>query len=785
MKNNLLVSFSALFLLCFYAGINHIHAQTIDLSKASVMVSTEIRLPVRETIIRTFQEEVKQRTAIQLPVTEKWNNKYPVICMVLASQAELFGVEVPHRTGDNLPETKAEGFRIAFDSSSGAGTLWLIGNDERSLFYAMGQFLRIADLSSKSIKFDKKNEIASSPAYPIRGHQLGYRSTNNTCDMWTVDQFEKYIRELVLFGCNSIENTPNMNKSFEANMKVSSEEMNTAMSRICDRYAIDYWAWVPATVDLSDKAKFEKILEWNDTFYKNCPRLDGVFIPGGDPGDNHPEYLIPFLEAVAAKLSQYHPKAGLWVSLQGFNEEATDYFFDYLKKNDVDWLKGVVSGPGSPDDETTSSTRFRLPKKYMHRHYPDITHTVRCQYPSPEFDQAFALTEGREACNPQPFFYADVHRRFEPFTDGSITYSDGVHDDINKILWTCLDWNLDEDVRQILKEYARFFFGISDVAVTDGILALEQNWYGPLERNGTVEATFTYWQRLETAHPELKNNWRWIQLLTRAYYDVYTQRRKIYEQNLEKEANKVLATAASIGADQAMDRSLAMVCKADKEPVNQDLNKKIQDFCEQLYRLIGMQTSVKKYHASGPERGCILDFIDYPLNNRWWLEDEFNKIRGMDSENEKLARLEVIRTWENPGEGSYYDNISDISQSPRVKTRMRKSYGYAWWDGGMSRKRLSTQLFQHLPEIVYTDLDLNATYTIRIAGRGEALLRVNGERIAPSAYPKELETFKEFHLSSKHIKNGKIVVTFDEPDELNLSWREQSTICDVWLLKNN
>jgi hypothetical protein len=49
-----------------------------------------------------------------------------------------------------------------------------------------------------------------------------------------------------------------------------------------------------------------------------------------------------------------------------------------------------------------------------------------------------------------------------------------------------------------------------------------------------VEATFTFWKSLETAHPELKNNWRWQMLVLRAYYDTYTRRRLIYEQGLEK-----------------------------------------------------------------------------------------------------------------------------------------------------------------------------------------------------------------------------------------------------------
>ena len=51
----------------------------------------------------------------------------------------------------------------------------------------------------------------------------------------------------------------------------------------------------------------------------------------------------------------------------------------------------------------------------------------------------------------------------------------------------------------------------------------------------------------------------------------------------------------------------------------------------------------------------------------------------------------------------------------------------AWWDNGFSRKRLSTQLFQNFPKLIYEDLDPTGDYTIRIAGFGEALLRVNGD----------------------------------------------------------
>jgi hypothetical protein len=757
-----------------------LQAQIIDFSKAGILASPTIKSPVRETVIQLLQEEIAKRTSIQLPNVNT-ADKQTIIALTLVEEVKLAGLEVPKQSGENLPENKPEGFRIAVTKQAGKQVIWLIGADQRGVLFAAGQFLRTAALTKGKIIFDSKNEIATSPAYPIRGHQIGYRNTANSWDSWNSAQFEQYFRDLAMFGTNAIENIPFQDGPLGPHMKFQREEMNLKLSEICNKYDLDYWVWTPADGDLSKQEVFDAGVKKHAEFYKNTPRLDGVFFPGGDPGDNHPKYVLPFLKAIAAELKKYHPKAGVWISLQGFTYEQVDYFYDYLNKNNPDWLAGVVSGPSSPD---MAETRFRLPAKYKHRHYPDLTHTVRCQYPTENWDQAFALTEGREVCNPQPFYYAKIHNRFAPFTDGFISYSDGSHDDVNKVVWSQMAWNPEKDVTEVMVEYSRYFFGNS--VATDsanGILALEHNWVGPVEENGGIEATLSFFQNLERKHPELKGNWRWQQLVMRSYYDAYVRRRKIYEQNLEKESNQILAKAQQLGADKAMDEALELVNKADKEPVSPELRQTIFDYCEALWKSIGAQTSVKKYNASGAERGAILDFIDYPLNNRWWLADEFDKIHKMSTEQEKLARLEVIRTWENPGPGSYYDNVSDLSKGPRVKTRTEDATDVAWWDSGMSRKRLSTQLFQNFPRLEYADLDPNGRYIIRIAGYGEALVRADGERLEPTVYNKGLEEFKEFLVNRKYVSDGKLVITFDQPEESKLNWRQQSKVCDVWLLK--
>jgi len=757
-------------------------AQIIDLSKAGILASKNIPSPVRETAIRILKEEIAQRTSIKLNELTKPGNQ-PIIALVLSSEKELMGIPVPENSNEVRPENKPEGFRLVADHLTGKKIIWLIAADQRGIIFAIGQLLRTAALTTNKITFDVKNEIATSPKYPIRGHQIGYRNTANSWDSWTMDQYEKYLRELALFGTNCIEDIPFQDNRINPLMKYPREVMNKRISEICHEYGLDYWIWTPADVDLSDPVKFKAEVARHSDFYKNCPYLDGEFFPGGDPGSNHPKDVMPFLKAVTSELKKYHPKATMWISLQGFNDEQVDNFYQYLDKNNPDWLTGVVTGPGSPD---LAATRFRLPKKYLHRHYPDITHTVRCQYPTLNFDQGFALTEGREVCNPQPCYYAKIHNRYAPFTDGFLSYSDGVHDDVNKVTWSQMGWNPEKPVRDVLVEYARFFFGtaVADDAA-DGILALERNWVGPTEENGGIAATYALWNNLETKHPELKNNWRWQLLEMRSTYDLFVKLRKAYEQQLEKNANAILAQAPKIGAEKAMNQALEMIYKSDSEPITNKLRQKIVDYCAALFESIGLQTSVKKYQASGEERGAILDFIDYPLNNRWWLTDEFKKIEKMATEKEKLERLSVIANWENPGANSYYDNVSDISKSTHVLSISDDATDFAWWDNGSSRRRLSTQLFQNFPVLKYTDLDPNGRYLIRIAGYHDALLRVDGERIEPTLYNKGYEEFKEFPLNPKYVSDGKIDVTFDQPEESTLNWRERSKVTDVWLIKLN
>ena len=748
-----------------------------DLSKAVILVSPNIAEPSGTTLLQVLTEEVEKRTSLQLKTSDNWDTK-TIIALALSTDKELFGTAIPVAERSNRAELKKEGFRLFYSTENGKNTLWILGADERGILYGIGKLLRIAKLEEGVLQLPEVVDIASSPEFPLRGHQFGYRNTANAWDAWTVEQFDQHFREQMLFGANCFENIPFSGQS--VHMKLPYEEMGVHLSEICDKYDADYWVWTPASFDLKDKQLRLEALKTHEAFYQSVPRLNGVFFPGGDPGHNHPADVMPFLEELTVILRKYHPQATMWISLQGFDEQKVKYFFNYLNEKSPDWLTGVVHGPSSPPVDLE---RQLLPKKYKHRLYPDITHTVRCSYPVKRWDQAFALTLGRECTNPQPLYYAEIFRKDAVFTKGFLSYSDGVHDDVNKVVWSQLGWDSKADVKNVIQEYSRFFFGnkITETAA-DGILALEQNWVGPLLGNETVGKTLEQWKKMEAENPQLSGNWRWQQLVMRAYYDAFIQQRQGYEKGLENKAYEILATAGTTGADNAIKAALEVLEKAVIEPVAQDLRQKVVDYCENLFQSVGLQTSVPKYQASGYERGAVLDFIDYPLNNHWWLEDEFKKVSEMKSEVEKVARLDFIRNYENPGEGSFYDNISS-ADAKHVVSETDDAIDYLWENDGMSRKRLSTQLFQFTPELQYDELDPNSDYLIRVAGFGEALLRANGERLTPTKYEKGFEQFKEFPLLKELVKDGKLKITFGKPDEEHLNWRQQSRVTDVWVLR--
>ena len=769
-------------------SLGSLGSNKLDLLDATIVVRCGDAVPEAEkTAARVLSEEVGRRTGRAWPVSPAWPGQGPVVVVLSGTSAQIASRAVPQRAW----ETRPEGYTVfAETDTSRPGTVWIVGADPAGALFGVGRFLRALEWQEGACWLEGPLDESSAPAYPIRGHQLGYRATANSYDAWDGSQMEQYIRELSFFGANAVENIPFQDHDSPV-MKVPRWDMNIAMSRLCQQYGLAYWVWTPADFDLKDDEKRRSNLLEYERLFQDCPKLDAIFFPGGDPGNNHPHEVLPFMEEVAQRMLPAHPKCRIWISLQGFDGPKVDAFYDGILKREPDWLGGVVAGPSSP---AIPATRARLLRRYGLRHYPDLTHTVRSQYPTPWWDPAFGFTLGREPVNPEPLRYAEVHNTYAPYTDGFLSYSDGVHDDVNKTIWSALSWDPSGHVRDILVEYSRVFFGSKQAEPgADGILMLEQNWRGSLVTNPGAEATQMFWKGLQSHAPHLASNWRWQMCLLRANYDAFVRQRLLLETGWEKAANQALASASVLGSEASMRRAREALA-ANYPERTQVLRGRVISLCEDLYQSIGLQTSVSKYHASGAERGAVLDFIDIPLNNRWWLEDEMSKALALTHEEDRVARLMELGTWECPEPGALYDEVGHVGRSPHVirgegtntdpNTERNPNPDLMWWDSGRCRRRLSWISKMDWPlGLRYEGLDDQAQYVVRTTGLRDCLLRANGVRIDPAKDGREIGEIKEFLIPKELTQSRSLTLTFDVPQEPDLNWRLQSRLTEVWLIK--
>ncbi len=759
----------------------------MDLTSATIVVRPGALPAAERAAGEVLREELQKRTGTASTLSTDWPERGVVLALSSTRNVPGWRVTPPKPAAAASRELSAEGYRVTISRTPERTIVWMLGADARGTLYAAGEVLRALRWGEGRASVPADLEVATAPRYPIRGHQLGYRQQANSYDGWDDRQFDQYIRELALFGNNSIEGIPLQDDRVSPLFTLPRAAMNRRISEICARYDMDYWIWLPAELDLGDTAFRARELQRVDSLFRDLPRLDAIFFPGGDPGHNPPDLVIPYLRDVAASLAKTHARAKIWLSLQWFDARGIDQIYAWIDREQPAWLGGLVGGPSSPP---LAGTRARLSKQYRLRDYPDITHTVRSQYALPWWDPAFNFTLGREPVNPRPVFYRAIHERTAPYTDGFISYSDGVNDDLNKAVWTALAWSPQRDLREILVGYTRFFFG-ERVAVraADGLLALEKNWEGPLALNGSVDATLALWQSLEKEEPSLAGNWRWQMYLLRAYYDAYTRHRLIYEAALEHEANRALQTASQRGSVAAIDTALAVLRRSDEHDCCPDWRRRIEELGQALFDSIRLQTSVPKYHASGAERGAVLDFLDYPLNNRLWLEDELAKVRAIEGESKKVAWLERISRWEDPGPGGLYDEVGHVGKSPHVVRGAAMSSGetatphFIWEQDGKSRKRLSWQSSLRWPSaIVYERLDSQRSYILRLNGVGDVRPRLDGTAVEARTYSRALGEPKEYVVPPGALADGRLIVTFDPIDESNLNWRQHSRLSEAWLI---
>ena len=521
---------------------------------------------------------------------------------ILSEEFTLRGVACPveasFKVDVSMPK---DNFSIKLDG----GKMTVTSQGLRGHIYGIGRLLRKIVIQDGKARLTCDISGDYAPEKPIRGHQLGFRGNNNTYDAWTPEQFHRYHLEMMFYGTNIAEHVPDEIGNTSELMPMSPNEMLVEVSKSCDKLDLDIGLWYP----INDKQPVDEATAERERVFASLPRCDYLFIPGSDPGDLPPDGLFERGEEYAAIMRRHHPEAEMWISAQMPHESPwwPGQFKAELDKLPA-WLDGVIMGPNHAF--TTQNIRRAVPMQYDVRLYPDFTHNVRCEYPVHYLDgrddwhYALTSTLSRESVNPRPQEFATLHRNTRGFVSGSVSYSEGVHDDCNKVIWTDLDWFGDAiSLRESLQDYARlFFWGVEPDLLADALLQLEYNWEGDPALNIGIDNCLALWEVLLARHPHMADNWRFNIHLFRARADAFVRQKRIFELD-------------------AIDRG---DIDAQFPVTGREL---LFPLGKTLFEQIGIQLDVENFKGKSWERGCTLDTIDRPVTDLPWLKKQ--KARGL------------------------------------------------------------------------------------------------------------------------------------------------------------
>ncbi len=641
----------------------------IDLSKINVLLPIHAS-DFEKRVTEMFVEEVLLRADVKLPVTTASvlpvNGSYILFSTFHTLDRQYPGWSI---NLSGLPHPGDEGFCVYLSHNAGTQII-IAGADERGCLYGMARVLRKLTLKNGRVELpDDFSCISVTPSFPLRGHQLAYRDKNNTLPAWDVEDFDRYIRDLALFGSNAIELLPPRTDDnlFSQHFKRDPFEMMIKLAHIIHSYGMDVWLWYPNVGDdYSDPVKYQEELDEREKIFSAIPYLNGVLVPAGDPGELNPVDFFKVTGDSMKILHKYHPDARVWVAPVCFEPEEDKWHQEFYGELDKqpDWLYGVSLAPWIP--ETLQELYDRIPQLYKGRirNYPDITHSSSSMFEMPDWDYPLAATLGREGYNARPNAMKQIHNLYEPYTIGSITYSEGLNDDVNKMIWGDQDFCFGMDVRETLEDYVRLFIDPDIVKELSGLLlALEDNWKGEITNNANIDQVYERFIELEKkVCQSTRDNYRFKMALLRAVSDYQTKVRFIYDTEMERLAIDELGRAAEVGADCAVYKAKRILLNTFEEPIREDLRHKMQKLADELFETPNchIQLTTARHGGQSWRRGAYLDSLDFPLNDYQWYTQHFKRILKLENEQEKLSYINWLLKRNDPGEGGFYACLGDL-----------------------------------------------------------------------------------------------------------------------------
>lgn len=415
-----------------------------------------------------------------------------------------------------------EGFLLRSVMAPEGPTVLAAGMDDRGVVYAVGEFLRQANLQRGSIEFPANLNIRTAPAFELRGTQFGQSHVAlNKAKVrpWTQAEVESKIADFALAGANTLQVAASVTEDDPTYRFIKGLGLKTIVHWSANagsgppewqaQESIGRTGYLCPSVPEAREA----LLRGVEAAFSKSPHFDYVSFSGGDGGGCECDRCKPYgavfirlIEDYAAIIHRYHPDAQVMLTNQKFDNDDDLAIFAYLRERPNTGIRAFCVGPGSDAMSWQPGHRqhhrmdlFRYPRfgpfgRYMQEivhqlpphvdlaFYNEITHWRYAQhayiqaYPRPDKDGNHPphwnhfiyermpdpyLTQvyDRLTFFAWPRYYRWVFGETVRHGLGDCTHSSGTHDHFNQWMWQRLLWSPHRTVEDVVDEYARTWFG--------------------------------------------------------------------------------------------------------------------------------------------------------------------------------------------------------------------------------------------------------------------------------------------------------------------------------------
>jgi len=553
------------------------------------------------------------------------------------------------------------------------GVVEITANDENGLRQGAGRLLRelsmpgrhgdmYSPVRSSQVHMPASLCVAPKARFPVRGHQIP--CTHHPVQFRTGPEFLQFAQDLAAFGTTQLE------LAHIENLPASQATEGDALSQFSSLTAeagLRVSLWWPLQLST------DPVYQDPASVFKNMPRLDSVFLPGGDGGS----VSWPGFELTAQLARASHPEAKIYVSAQELSSTEMPWFWANASIAYADgngYLSGLVYGPHTRDSLTDfiHSAQTEVSPAVPVRDYPDITHTLSCQFAFSGWHSAWSLTHDRQPVMPMPKFFASIMEQrangsYAPNLIGFGAYSEGLGDDLNKFMWSAMGADQEVTMEMAVKQYARYFFGSEHAEQWEQVLyGLEENWAGvPGTSNKAIGKTLQLLQFItghneETAATWTSTDWRVLMYLKRGYYDAYIRARYIHEvEENENKAYELLTLARDLKMDSldALTAATAALNRVDTSPTHAFWRTS----CDQMFTMINNTLGAEV--LGNQDTSLNMGTIDHAISDSAYLLTQFANITKLSTVTQRVAAISALLRY--PGDDGYFDVLGgDACYSP-------------------------------------------------------------------------------------------------------------------------